>query len=103
VANLIFVPLSFASGLFIPVAQLPGFIQKIPPYLPTYHYGQIAWNAIGAPSEAMSTAAIAIVVWAMVLFALARHRSTDSAWVASEGPGGGRPPALHPACQGPRA
>jgi len=71
VANLIFVPLSFASGLFIPVAQLPGFIQKIAPYLPTYHYGQIAWNAIGAPSEAMSTAAIAIVVWTVVLFALA--------------------------------
>ena len=31
VANLIYVPLSFASGLFIPVSQLPLFIQPIYP------------------------------------------------------------------------
>lgn len=46
VTNLIYLPMSFASGLFIPVAQLPAIIQKVAPYLPTYHYGQIAWNAV---------------------------------------------------------
>ena len=50
-ANLIFLPLSFASGLFMPLDRLPGFVQQIAPYLPTYHYAQLAWSAVGVPSE----------------------------------------------------
>jgi len=50
-ANLIFLPLAFASGLFMPLDRLPGFVQRIAPYLPTYHYGQLAWSAVGVQSE----------------------------------------------------
>ena len=50
-ANLIYLPLSFASGLFMPVNQLPGFVQRVAPYLPSYHYGQLAWGAVSAPAE----------------------------------------------------
>jgi len=50
-ANLIYLPLSFASGLFMPLDRLPGFVQRIAPYLPSYHYGQLAWSAVGVPSE----------------------------------------------------
>lgn len=42
--------LSFASGLWIPLSFLPDFIQKIAPYLPSYHLGQLAWNTVGSPS-----------------------------------------------------
>lgn len=49
VVNLVALPMYFASGLFIPVEQLPGFIRGIAPYLPAYHYGQIAWEAVGRP------------------------------------------------------
>src|SRR3981081_3195064 len=51
VVNLIALPMYFASGLFIPVDQLPGFIRGIAPYLPAYHYGQIAWEAVGRPPD----------------------------------------------------
>lgn len=71
VTNLIYLPMSFASGLFVPIAQLPSLVQKIAPYLPTYHYGQIAWNAVGAPSESMSTAVIWLALWSVVLLGLA--------------------------------
>ena len=54
-ANLIYLPLSFASGLFMPLDRLPGFVQRIAPYLPSYHYGQLAWSAVGAPSEPLLT------------------------------------------------
>ena len=54
-ANLIYLPLSFASGLFMPITQLPGFVQRLAPYLPSYHYGQLAWSAVGAPSEPFLT------------------------------------------------
>jgi ABC-2 type transport system permease protein len=73
VTNLIYLPMSFASGLFIPVAQLPTIVQKVAPYLPTYHYGQIAWNAVGAPTESMESAVIWLAVWTVLLFALALH------------------------------
>ena len=54
-ANLIYLPLSFASGLFMPLNQLPGFVQRVAPYLPSYHYAQLAWSAVGAPSEPLLT------------------------------------------------
>lgn len=51
IANLIYLPLSFASGLFIPLWQLPRLVQDIAPYLPTYHYGKLAWHAVGATAD----------------------------------------------------
>lgn len=52
-ANLIYLPLSFASGLFVPLDQLPAFIQTLAPYLPSYHYAQLAWSALGAGRESL--------------------------------------------------
>jgi ABC-2 type transport system permease protein len=52
-ANLIYLPLSFASGLFVPLNQLPAFIQTMAPYLPSYHYAQLAWSALGAGRESI--------------------------------------------------
>ena len=40
--------MSFASGLWIPLQFLPEFIQRIAPYLPSYHLGQLAWNTVGS-------------------------------------------------------
>jgi ABC-2 type transport system permease protein len=71
VANLIYVPLSFASGLFIPVAQLPSFAQQVAPYLPTYHYGQLAWSAIGASSESVATSLTWLTAYMVLFLALA--------------------------------
>ena len=42
--------LSFASGLWLPLQFLPTLIQKIAPFLPSYHLGQLAWNTVGSPS-----------------------------------------------------
>ncbi len=48
VLNLIYLPMAFASGLWIPIHQLPGFVQAIAPYLPAYHLGQLALWTTGA-------------------------------------------------------
>jgi ABC-2 type transport system permease protein len=48
VANLIVLPLSFMSGLFIPYDSLPHFAKTIAPYLPSYHSGQLGWHLVGA-------------------------------------------------------
>src|SRR5437879_1864706 len=55
VANLIALPMYFASGIFVPISQLPDFIQRIAPYLPTYRYGQLAWGAVGYPADPVTT------------------------------------------------
>ncbi len=51
VANLIFLPLAFLSGFFFPRSQLPDALAAISPYLPTYHYGQLAWSTIGSSAD----------------------------------------------------
>lgn len=51
VANLVVLPLSFMSGLFIPYESLPHFARVIAPYLPAYHSGQLGWHLIGAGDD----------------------------------------------------
>jgi ABC-2 type transport system permease protein len=48
IGNLIFIPLSFFSGILIPVSVLPDFAKNFAPFTPSYHVGQLAWSAIGA-------------------------------------------------------
>jgi ABC-2 type transport system permease protein len=47
VVNLIYLPMSFASGLWMPIEILPRWLQHIAPALPTYHYAQLALNIFG--------------------------------------------------------
>ena len=51
VINLIYLPTAFASGLFFPKQLLPEFIQRISPYLPLHFFGQLGWDAVGAPTD----------------------------------------------------
>ncbi len=46
IVNLVFLPLSFVSGFFFPLSQLPQFLRDLAPWLPTYHFGQLAWSTM---------------------------------------------------------
>ena len=46
--NLIYLPLAFASGLWVPVEALPRAVQAVAPWLPPYHLAQLALGAVGA-------------------------------------------------------
>jgi ABC-2 type transport system permease protein len=48
IVNLIHLPTSFASGLWIPIQALPDAVQKVAPALPAFHYGQLALETVGA-------------------------------------------------------
>jgi uncharacterized phage infection (PIP) family protein YhgE len=50
--SIVFLLMSFASGIFIPVQQLPDFVQKLAPYLPLYRLAELGWNAVGAQNTA---------------------------------------------------
>jgi len=48
VLNLAWLPMAFASGLWIPIALLPSVVQSIAVFLPPYHFVQLALGIIGA-------------------------------------------------------
>ena len=50
IVNLVFLPLSFLSGFFYPLDQLPDVFAKVAQVLPTYHFGQLAWGVM-APAQ----------------------------------------------------
>ena len=45
--NLVYLPMSFLSGLWFPLSMLPGFLQRIAPLWPSYHLDQLALQAVG--------------------------------------------------------
>lgn len=47
IINLIYLPMSFASGFWMPVSVLPHWLQKAAPALPTYHLAQLALGIFG--------------------------------------------------------
>jgi ABC-2 type transport system permease protein len=47
IINLVYLPMSFCSGLWMPLSILPHWMQRIAPALPTYHFAQLALNIFG--------------------------------------------------------
>jgi ABC-2 type transport system permease protein len=65
--NLIYLPMAFASGLWLPIFLLPELVQRVAVYLPPYHYAQLALKTLGADE---GTAAWAHVLWLVGFTAL---------------------------------
>jgi len=70
-ANLVYLPLSFASGLFMPVDDLPRFVRLLSPYLPNYHYAQLAWSAVGARTESVGVSLLWLAAYTALFLTLA--------------------------------
>jgi ABC-2 type transport system permease protein len=71
--NLVYLPMSFASGLWIPIEALPPAVAQIAPFLPTYHLGQLALGAVGAGHGAAGTHIAVMAVWALAAAAAAAY------------------------------
>ena len=73
VVNLIYLPMTFLSGIFIPFSVLPKVVQDIGQVLPMYHYAQLGWNVLGngAAMESTGTALLWVAGWSLVLLGAA--------------------------------
>jgi ABC-2 type transport system permease protein len=84
IVNLIYLPLSFASGLWIPIEMLPATIKNAAPWLPPYHLAQLALSAIGAGRGGATWAhALALGGFALVGLGVALigyRREEDKSW-----------------------
>jgi ABC-2 type transport system permease protein len=71
IANITYLVLAFASGIFISFDSLPEFIQAIAPSVPTYHYAQLAWGAVGLAGESPVVSFTWLVGYGLVFLAVA--------------------------------
>jgi ABC-2 type transport system permease protein len=72
VVNLVYLPTAFASGIFIPVNQLPDWISRLSPYLPLYRYVDISWQTVGYHTgQQLAQDWLYLAVFTVVFFGLA--------------------------------
>lgn len=69
IANLVYLPLSFAGGLWIPPAYMPALLARISPFTPVRGYADMVWS--GALGSALPTSALLILACYTLLFAVA--------------------------------
>jgi ABC-2 type transport system permease protein len=70
IANLVYLPLAFVGGLWIPPQMLPSIVAGISPFTPTRQYGELVWAAVSG--QALPASAVAILsVYAAALFGFA--------------------------------
>ncbi|UBV44192.1 ABC transporter permease (plasmid) [Deinococcus taeanensis] len=70
-ANLVSVLMSFASGLFTPLDQLPSFVRSVAPFLPAAHLGAIARGTVAGQTAGEAGHWLALLAFTVVFGALA--------------------------------
>lgn len=72
VVNLVFMPMAFLSGLWVPLLMFPGWLQQFAVVLPPYHLAAIALHVAGAqPAPALVLHALYLAATTAVFLALA--------------------------------
>ena len=75
VVNLLFLPMAFLSGLWMPLAVLPDIFGRLAPAWPAYHLGQIALKVVGHDAGGPPWLHLAVLAMVTaVFFLLARRR-----------------------------
>jgi ABC-2 type transport system permease protein len=72
--QLVYLPMSFLSGLWFPLSMLPKPLQQFAPVWPSYHLDRIALVALGIEHEAVLPHLLVLAGFAAVFFALAVRR-----------------------------
>ena len=71
--NLIYLPMSFCSGLWVPFMFLPKVVRQIALVLPPYHLSQLALGVVGAGShESATTHWEVLLAFTMICLGVAR-------------------------------
>ena len=71
--NLIYLPMSFASGLWVPFMFLPQIVRQIALALPPYHLSQLALGIVGAGKhESIATHWEVLIAFTMICLGVAR-------------------------------
>jgi ABC-2 type transport system permease protein len=79
IANLLYLPMAFASGLWIPIEMLPRVFQKIAPFLPPYHLSQLALGIVDGTRKgfAMHLGALGVFTAIFVIVGVIAYRRDE--------------------------
>ncbi len=70
IVNVIYLPMAFLSGLFIPAEMLPKLLQRFAVALPPYHLGRLALDAVGIEPASHAWGHIAALIGFGALFTI---------------------------------
>jgi ABC-2 type transport system permease protein len=69
---MLYLPMSFCGGLWMPIMLLPHFLQKLAPALPTYHLAQLMLRTLGYPSAgAVSSHVLGLLGFTLLMLGIA--------------------------------
>lgn len=78
VVNLVYLPMSLLSGLWMPLAMLPEVVQQLAVVWPAYHLGQLALHVVGMDAGDSVALHLAVLAGTTALcFGLAARRLRD--------------------------
>lgn len=79
VLNVIYLPLAFLSGLWMPITMLPAKVQQLAQFLPPYHASQLALQTLGMAKETQVYPSVLMlaVTTALALFAARAGQRRD--------------------------
>ena len=73
VLNLIYVPMSFLSGLWLPLSILPHAVAELAPVWPAYHLAKLTASVLGEGNSGLWTHVLNLVGMSVLFFLLARR------------------------------
>jgi ABC-2 type transport system permease protein len=74
VLNLVYLPMSFLSGLWVPMNELPRALQQIAPVWPSYHLHELGLATLGMAHGKASGDFLILLGFTVVCFAIAARR-----------------------------
>lgn len=75
IVNILYLPMAFLSGLWMPLSMLPKVIAQTAPIWPSYHLSQVALTVVGRGGEqGIALHLVYLVGVTLVCFLLARRR-----------------------------
>lgn len=72
--NLVYLPMSFLSGLWVPLNELPKVLQQIAPIWPSYHLHALGLVALGMEHGGAPLHMLVLLGFTVVCFAIASRR-----------------------------
>lgn len=72
--NLIYLPMSFLSGLWIPLNMLPKVLQQIAPVWPSYHLHELGMTALGMGQSGVAGHIAVLLGYTVAFMAIAARR-----------------------------
>ena len=77
--NMLYLPMAFLSGLWLPLTMLPGIISTIAPVWPAYHLGQLALKVVGFDDGHPLAMHVAVLIGITALFFVLAQRRLSAA------------------------